>query len=762
MSLDRIYSHPIRLAVVVLLLCVLASAGTGRLQVSDDIRDNLDPHSAALQAFNQHEKTFGATNSALLLIQYDGSVFQGERFSRLSQYTAWAEALPWAYRVTSIANVLVSESLHDEINTNPADYLLLQKHYSMDSVRQLILAEREVRGNLISADEKVVAIQILLDFDGSDNKIKDQINGALYQLRDKIRASEHSERVFMTGSLAIDHAQKQAVERNFGFLVPMVYLVMLVLLVLLLRSIRLMLLVIGCTALTIVAMLGLGAWLGIALSPISMNAISVLTGIVIAALCHVLVQVAQRMDALGYRQAVTTAMQLNSKPISLTAFTTIVAFLSLNLSEIPPLRDMGNLVALGTLLSLVVALFLFPALLLLWRVPIRDFTQWQTGLFRHYGEWLLRHGGKVSLVIAISSAVLLYAAQFNQVRDYFAGYFDKSFEFRVANDFADQHLSGLFHLEYTLVAKGEAGVTDVGYLQTLQQFADWLQAQPEVKHASTFAAVIERMNEVWHDNDPAWYKIPASNEEAAQFLLVYELSLPDTHSLTHILNLERTASRVVVNLTSLPSDQLFALEARAESWLQQHDTHLASYSVTGLTYMLTRIFTDATVSGLKSAVLAFLLIAGTLIVVFRSLPLGLVSLIPNVLPFGMALGIWAMINGDLVLTTSAVVTITLGIVVDDTIHFLHKVRYFVLEQGMAVQQAIIQTLVEVGPAIVITTVSIGTGFFLLVFSAFLPTAHFGILSTIILVLALILDLSLMPILLYYGRRFFFPGESRPA
>lgn len=757
--LEKMYTRPKALAAMVLLLCLVAMGGSGMLVVSNDIRDNLDAQSSELQAFIQYEHTFGSTTSAVVLIQFDDGVFQQQAFTNLQQYTRWAEELPFAYRVNSLTNALVIESIDDNIDVNESFTLLQSSLFSLQDIERLLRKDPQVMGNLVSEDGKVAAIQVLFEIDRSELTIKDEVNAGLYALRDRIRENENTENVYLTGSLIVDDAQKQAVERNYGFLIPLVYVAMFVLLGVMFRSAALVFTVIGCTVLTIMTMMGASGYVGILMTPISMNAISVLTGIVIAALCHILVQIAQRMSSMRYEEAVVAGMRLNIKPILLTALTTLVAFLSLNLSEIPPLRDMGNTVALGIVFSILVALFLFPAILLWLRPRITDFTAGQTRFFKDYGQWLLANTGKVNAVIFITSVSLLFAAQHNTVRDYFAQYYDESFEFRVANDFADQHLTGLLRMEYTFTATAEQGVTDVDYLNSLDQFNQWLEQQPEVRHATNFVTLIKRMNEVWHNNDPAFYRLPPNQEQAAQLLLAYELGLPDPQSLTDLVDLTKTTTRVVISLPSIPSDEMFALEERIESWLQKNGTHFKEYSVTGLSYVLTKVFTDSTVSGLKSTVVAFVFIAVLLVFVFRSLSLGLVSLIPNLLPFGLALGVWALINGDLVLITSAVVTITLGIVVDDTIHFLHKARHFVLEEKQPVEQAIIQTLVEVGPAMVITTVAIGMAFSLLVFSAFLPTVHFGVLSAIILVFALILDLSLMPVLLYLGRRFFFSSAS---
>jgi predicted RND superfamily exporter protein len=430
----------------------------------------------------------------------------------------------------------------------------------------------------------------------------------------------------------------------------------------------------------------------------------------------------------------------------------------MNTSGIPPLRDLGNLVAVGIVFALINTLFLFPCLLLTFKPQIKHFSEWQMRLFRRYGEWLVAHPRGILVTSLLLTGAFALTSLNNQARDYFAKYYDESFQFRVANDFADAHLGGLYTLDYVIKAPTHGGITDVEYLRDLERFTDWLAQQPDVRHVASFIDIIKRMHKIMHDNTDASYRLPDSNALASQLLLAYELSLPDPQSLTQMIDISKTYSRVVVTIPSLPSDDIFRLESDINRWLTDNTQHFESTGLSGLIYVFSKIFVSSTLESLKSAAIALILIAMLLIMALRSLSLGLLSVIPNVLPFVFAFGIWGIFNGDLLLTTTAVIAITLGIVVDDTIHFLHKVQHFVQDEAMDSRTAVLRTLTEVGPAMVITTLAIGLGFFVLVFSAFLPTVHFGFVAALILFIALVLDLTILPAMLLVGERFWLRGN----
>jgi len=496
-------------------------------------------------------------------------------------------------------------------------------------------------------------------------------------------------------------------------------------------------------------MFGTTSFFGIALSPQSLSAGAVVTGLTIATISHIIIAFTRYRKSHSHHDSVLTAINTNIPPILIAGITSLLGFLSMNLSQMPPLKDMGNSSALGIAFSIIYSLTLFPCLLLLFPQKITDHFSYQYNhLFQHWANWLLKKPQKKVFSIMILSIAFSLGNYFNKANDYFAHYYDKSFEFRVANDFADKNLAGLYTLEFDLKPKENESINSSLYLSDLDNFKQWLIAQPEVQHVITLADIIKMMNQVLHNNNAELYNIPEDNTLIAQYLLMYEITLADSEIIEQLTGSTRSSSRVIATITSAPSKDLISLENRSRYWLEQNTSYLVIEPPASIALLLTHIVDDVINSGFKSGLLALVLISIIMLFALKPLALGLISLIPNVLPFIIAFGIWGYFNGNIIASSVIVIAVTLGIVVDDSIHYLYKVRYNIVHENLPAKEAISLALVQTGPAIIITTLCLALAFIVSSFSHFLPSVYFGILTIMILISALILDLTLLPLLVY--------------
>jgi len=147
-------------------------------------------------------------------------------------------------------------------------------------------------------------------------------------------------------------------------------------------------------------------------------------------------------------------------------------------------------------------------------------------------------------------------------------YFDESLPFRRETDFATTHLTGISQLHYSLAAGTASGINEPLYLQHLKAFADWFAQQPETVHVNSLHSLDERLNRNLHGDDPAWHRLPDSRQLAAQYLLLYEFSLPYGLDLNDQINVDKSASRFTVTTTDLSTRELRALESRAQNWMR--------------------------------------------------------------------------------------------------------------------------------------------------------------------------------------------------
>lgn len=335
----------------------------------------------------------------------------------------------------------------------------------------------------------------------------------------------------------------------------------------------------------------------------------------------------------------------------------------------------------------------------------------------------------------------------NELNDVLVHFFNESVEFRQDTDFMDEHLSGNTLLEYSLRASTEGSVTDPLFLAEVSSFAEWYRQQPPVRHVSVITDTFRQLNMSMHGDDPDFYRLPESQELAAQYLLLYELSLPEGLNLNNQIDRSRSATRVSVSAETLDSQELLELNARAEAWLNENTTHVASVNSTGPAALFAYIGQRNIRAMLIGTVVVLIAISTILLFALRSLRIGLISIIPNLIPAAVGFGIWGLTVGQVGLSLSVVVAMTVGIVVDDTVHFLSKYLRARREYGRSVEQAVFYAFETAGQALFTTTIVLVAGFLIFAFSPFIPTAQVGVLTAMIIAFALVADLTLLPALL---------------
>ena len=340
------------------------------------------------------------------------------------------------------------------------------------------------------------------------------------------------------------------------------------------------------------------------------------------------------------------------------------------------------------------------------------------------------------------------------MNDIFVHYFDETIDFRVDSDFTTDNLTGIYNIEYSLDSGEPGGISNPEYLKDVEAFANWFRQQPEILHVNTYTDISKRLNKNMHGDDPAMYKIPQERNLSAQYLLLYEMSLPYGLDLNNQINVDKSAIRLTTTLKTLSSNELISIEERAEAWLINNAPNIKSGHGTGTSLMFAHIGKRNIISMLYGTTLALILISLVLIIALRSFKIGLVSLIPNLVPAAMGFGLWGYLVGEIGLSLSVVSTMTLGIVVDDTVHFLSKYLRARREKLLNPEDAVRYAFVTVGRALLITSVVLVAGFLILATSAFQLNSAMGLLTAIVIILALLADfLFLPPLLIKMEERF---------
>ncbi len=385
------------------------------------------------------------------------------------------------------------------------------------------------------------------------------------------------------------------------------------------------------------------------------------------------------------------------------------------------------------------------------RVPARD-PHAPSPWMERFGAFVVRHHRRLVVASLVLVATCLWGLRYIYLDDNFIRYFDESYEIRQFADYTQQHLTGLDTIEYSLPAGEPGGINEPRYLRDIEAFANWYRQQPGVAHVSVLTDIVKRLNRSMHGDDPAHYRIPESRELAAQYLLLYEMSLPYGLDLTNQINLDKSATRMIVSLRNATAREMRELDRRAREWLQANTPGLFTYGAS-LSLMFAHI-SERNIEGmLGGTFIALALISGILLFALRSLRIGVISLVPNLVPAAMALGIWGYLVGQVGLSIAVVGSLSLGIVVDDTVHFLSKYLRARRELGVSPEEGVRYAFASVGRALFTTTVILTIGFSTLALSGFKLNADTGLLTAIAIAMALVADFFLLPgLLILFDRR----------
>jgi uncharacterized protein len=522
--------------------------GVTRLAFEADGRAYFGPQDPQRQALDALERTYVKANNILFLLEpAGGDVYAPDVLRAVAWLTEQAWALPYVTRVESLTNHPLTQASDDgltvdELVPDPA-------HLPAGEIARIRAAAQQedaLYGVLLARAGDVTAVQALATLPGRSLDEVPHAVQAARALAAQFRARYPDIAVRMTGGLPGDMAFAEAASADLRTLPQVAVAVIVAILVLGLRAPFAAGAALGVIAISALTTMGVAGYLGIHLNTSTIGVPIIVLTLGVCHCMHVVVALRQQRRAGVERAAaVVAAIRENAVPMFITSLTTAVSFATLNFSSAPPFRDLGNLVTLGELVGYVYAMSLLPLLLVMLPEGGAPRSFGVVALLRRWVELALRFR-RVLLPAGVALALVLIAGVRHIVfDDDFVRYFAPDFPFRADTEFMEERLSGLHAIHWSLDTGQEMGVADPAYLAQVEAFAAWLKRQPTVTHVYAFSDVMRRLNRAMHGDDPGFERLPESRELAAQYLLLYELSLPAGQELGTQLDITRGASRVV-------------------------------------------------------------------------------------------------------------------------------------------------------------------------------------------------------------------------
>ena len=734
-------------------IVVIAACAAGALHlttVEANIRDYFNEDHPQLSKLEEFEETYAVSDSVLVVVAPpDNTVFTREALVAIQQLTEALWRTPYSVRVDSITNYLHTEGAEDSLIVEPliGDVDLLDTA-KFDRLRKIALTKKEIAGRFVSDDGRVAGLIVSLAIpDEGRNQKRTEVVDALYDIIDRERAANLDFGYHIYGELLLNRAVRDAVNADMSLLAPLAFAMIVLVALLLLRSVWSVFGILTMLLAVTASSFGLAGWSGLTFYAESGAAVFVLLAISVAHSVHLIQGMLDEMHRGMKRDAaIRKALQVNARPIFFTSVTTMIGFLSLNFSGMPPFQVMGNIVAFGAMCAFVYSMTLLPAMLAILPIQVSSRRANRMNFAYWLGSFVVSRSTLLLLTfIVLAIASLIGVSRITLDDNNSSKLLDESYELRRSGDFISEKFSGLDTYEYSLDSGREGGVTNIAYLRQVDSFSDWLLAQPEVAYVTSIADIMKRLNQNLHaDRDDA-YTLPDNSDLAAQYLLLYEFSLPIGRDLNNLIDFDRSATRMTVVVTEMSIKDQIALDRRASEWLQSNAPQVST-GATGVTIVGAYSVMRNIQNMLIGTLIAMALVSLFLVFAFRSLRFGLLSLVPNLLPPIIAMGIWGFAMGSVSFAASIVTVIAFAIVVDDTIHLMSK--YLKLRaEGISPAEAITPVFRAVGKPLLNTTLIFALAFFTFGSSDLWTNQALGMLVGMTVIIALIADFLLLPPLL---------------
>jgi len=734
-----------------MIVVLIASSGMRFLTVNNDSRVFFSEDNPQLQALEALENTFSKDNSVVFAVApKDGNVFTRRTLAAVEALTEASWQMPYSSRVDSVTNFQHAQAQADDLIVEDlAQNAEDLSDEDLERIRKIALSEPLLVNNLLSASGHVTKVRVTILRPGESLKEVPEVAAFARKLAHDIRKDNPGVDVYLTGAAIMDNAFGEASQKDMTSLVPLMFLTLIIVTGLSLRSFSGMFATLLIILFSMVTGLGSAGWLGMVINAVSATAPVLILTLAVADSIHILVTMFHFMrQGKSKHQAIAESLRVNLQAVFITSITTAVGFLTMSFSDAPPFRDLGNVVAIGVMAAFVYSVLFLPSLMAVLPIRIKP----RAGRENRQGCECL-----ASLVIGrrklvfwgtmIVIVLLTLGISRVELNDNFLEYFDESYDFRTASDFVIDKLGGWDYVEYSLEAGEPEGINNPEYLATVEDFANWYRKQENVVHVNTIADTMKRLNKNMHGDDESWYRIPEQGDLAAQYLLLYEMSLPFGLDLNNRINIDKSSTRMTVSLKSMSATRMREMDQKAQEWLKANaPTSMFTYG-TGISMMWAHITGRNIKSMLAASLLALLLISGILIFALKDVKLGVLSLVPNLVPATMAFGVWGIFVGQVGLGLSIVMSMTIGIVVDDTVHFLSKYLRARREHDLEPAGAVRYSFNTVGTAMCTTTIVLVAEFLVLTFSSYRMNSDMGWMSAITIGLALFMDFLLLPALL---------------
>ena len=702
--------------------------------------------------FEEMEQTYGSDFKIFYMMSAkEGSMLEPDKLRAVQEMTDIAWTLPFVRRVDSLSNFQYTYSADDELFVE--DFFgekVLNDPELFKQRSETALQDIDIVNRLVTADGNHVSIVLSLNITYGETQTPAAID--LLRISEDLVADIHAKypdiKIAATGNLLSTVYNIEVAQSDMSAIIPMMFGLMFIILGLLLRSVSAVIISLILAILTTVGAMGISSWFGLTFSLLSVNAAIISIIVTVAHCIHIFAQFLRDLKTKSKKDALISSLSVNFVAVSVTSLTTLIGFLSLNTNDLPPAVVLGNASAISVALAWLLSFTILPALVML--LPFNVNSTKEFALDRamdKLADIVIARKYSVVVFMSLLSVLMIYFSFSNQLNDRLTETLHEPHVFRSDTTEIDKNFGALYINSFHMDSAVDNGIVDPTYLKHMDAYATWLREQPEVTSVRAFSDIIKRLNKSMHNEDPAYYRIPDDRELISQYLLLYEMSLPFGLDLNELVTPDKSATLFTASMPSLDTTTDIEMDKRMWAWQQENFPPEMRVENAALSTIWSYLTIHSLTNSLEGSSIALVLISLIMLVMLRSFRYGTLSLVPNLLPAIFGFGIWYLFDGEIGLGLTCVVIITIGIVVDDTVHLLVKYQRALKQYQGDAEAAVRATLKQVGSALFMTTAVLASGFYVLGTSQIIINSALGNVTMVILLAAYLLDVLLLPALL---------------
>jgi hydrophobe/amphiphile efflux-3 (HAE3) family protein len=738
-----ILKYPRLLLSVIAAITLILGYHMPKLEVDFSIEQLFPEHDPDRQTYFDFRDDFALDDDVFLMVYETDNPFSSDNLELVRTLTEELEYMDGVEEIISLANI---ERMALEDDVLMMDYFLPEglPEKEIESRKQELMDHPLYRNVVISGDGLLAGILVNVSDDFNTHRAREQIIAEIDSLRANIPWVWHD-----AGIPILRTRYVQTMNGERAIFLPMATAISLIVLYAMFRQRRALLYPLIAIGIALVWLAGIMALAHITINIVSYLAFNLLLIVGVSNAIHILVNYYEQLNqGLPLEEALREVIKRIGAALFLTSFTTATGFFSLITTNVRIIQEFGTLLALGVMLMFMLTIIIIPALLLKTPIPSPESVAHHAAgarfkAARKISQWNESHP---RVILALSAgALLLSLVGISRVSTNAALLEDLRPGNKVYDDihFIEQRMGNILPLEVVLDTGISGGITKPENLSSLHALQAFIQSLPPVGASNSIADHIRLLNEVLGSGERT---IPATEEEINDLLAIY-----DSESVESLVNFDYSRGRVSARVRNIDSDQGEDIKAAILAWAWEHLPPGQQVIVTGTTLLALKT-NDHLVKNLTySFALAFIIIFISMILLFKSIRLAALSILPNVLPLLVVGGFMGLAGIKLRPTTAMTFAIAFGIAVDDTIHILARFRQeFKRNQGRY-RPALRHTLLTTGKAVISTTAVLYLGFSVLLFSDFVPQYQFGALAGLILLIALLASITLLPVLINLAR-----------